>query len=105
MPLSCHGGLCGVGYFSEVEEDTKYGRELDRGHFCPKLCCVRPREGAKGWSPRDSCLATDRDWGKLVLLLEEDKRLTKEEERRNWDRQAVGEKSEEEKLNIKRRHH
>ena len=47
----------------------------------------------------------DRDWGKLVLLLEEDKRLTKEEERRNWDRQAVGEKSEEEKLNIKRRHH
>ena len=89
------------------------GKELDRGLmwllFLSQSLLRQPKRGGKSGrgmvNQRFNCLAKDKDWGKLVLLWEEDKRLADEEEaRRNRSRQAAGEdKSEEHKLDLKRR--
>ena len=93
-------------------QSANEGIELDRGlmwlMFLPQALLRQPKRGGKSGrgliSQRFNCLATERDWGKLVMLWEEDTRVAVEE-RRNRERQAGGEEvSEEEKEDQKRRH-
>ena len=89
------------------------GRELDRGLmwllFLPQSLLRQPKRGGKSGrgmvNQRFNALATDKDWGRIVCLWEEDKRFADEEGvRRNRSRRAdAEEKTEEEKLDIKRR--
>ena len=77
--------------------------------FLPQALLRQPKRGGKSGrglvNQRFNSLATDRDWGKLVILWQEDMRMLEEEENRQIrSRQAEGsEKTEEEKMDIKRR--